>query len=449
MLKRNKIIEKLVNEGFSYKTLSLFNDRQIKELASRILKEQTDATKQAQIAADTAKQEYLTKQSDYLEKAKEELEFDLDEAEDIEDDEDYEKTHPKTKKIDTEAGELDLVLGEMDLDDRHPNREGSGEGKSKTDSGTFEPVNYDVTKPKPHSNLSKKKELTHKGEDYIYEEFASKDQQQYFFAKCEQEGPQSKWCNMAKEFAADTPDFSKLPKKVQSEMIEEWVTRLVEIEHKNIKVTKGKLIEMVRKNYSFNHNTSISKKEIIEFVSKRGYDLDYDKGIDLFDSMEQQIAFENLNKWVLTKDGYELNVDELEKGEDSEESVLLLYLKSPNGHVWDITIYTDGNVYMDDAPINDMQDFEEEIKEKESGQEGELSETERDKEGAYIGAPVDTEMPVKTPVRTPTTIPTPTKRPSRPGPFKRPQTTPKPKARDKKVPDWFNFDEIKSQVENK
>jgi hypothetical protein len=39
MLSRNKIIEKLVNEGFTYKTLSLFNDHQIKELASRILGE--------------------------------------------------------------------------------------------------------------------------------------------------------------------------------------------------------------------------------------------------------------------------------------------------------------------------------------------------------------------------------------------------------------------------
>ena len=99
MLNRNKIVQKLINEGFSYKTLSLFNDRQLKELALRILKEQTDATKQAEIAADTAKQEYLTKQSDYLELAKDDLETEISETEDIEDDEDFEKTHPKTKKL--------------------------------------------------------------------------------------------------------------------------------------------------------------------------------------------------------------------------------------------------------------------------------------------------------------------------------------------------------------
>ena len=447
MLSRNKIIEKLVTEGFSYKTLSLFSDRQIKELASRILKEQSNSTKQAEIDADTAKQEYLAKQSDYLEKAKEELESDLDEAEDIEDDEDYEKTHPKTKKIDTEAGELDLVLGEMDLDDRHPNREGSGKGKSKTDGGTFEPVNYDVTKPQPHNELSKKKELTHKGSNYIYEEFASKDQQKYFFAKCKTEGPKSKWCKMAKEFAADTKDFSALPEKVQSEMIEEWVTRLVENEGKTIKVTKSKLLEMVSKTHNLNYDTGIAKKEIIEFVSKRGDDLDYNKGMDLFDSMEQQIAFENLSKWTLDKDGYELNVDELEKGEDLEESVLLLYLNSPSGHVWDITIYTDGNIYMDDAPVSDMQDFEEEIREKETRQEGELAETERDTEGEYMGAPQTTTAPA--PLKTPTIAPSRPGEKKRRGPFQKPKTTPKPKAKDKDVPEWFNFNKIKSQVENK
>ena len=35
----------------------------------------------------------------------------------------------------------------MDIDDRHPEREGQGEGKSKTDSNTFEPPGDDFTKP--------------------------------------------------------------------------------------------------------------------------------------------------------------------------------------------------------------------------------------------------------------------------------------------------------------
>lgn len=53
-------------------------------------------------------------------------------------------------------------------------------------------------------------------EDEIKEKFRSKAQQGYFFAKCEEEGPKSKWCKMAREFADDTKDFSKLPDKVET-----------------------------------------------------------------------------------------------------------------------------------------------------------------------------------------------------------------------------------------
>ena len=67
--------------------------------------------------------------------------------------------------------------------------------------------------------------------------------------------------------------------------------------------------------------------------------------------------------------------------------------------------------------------------------ESELSETERDDEGEYIGAPVGTEMPTIAPTK-PTTAPT--TKPGRPGPFKRPKTTPKPKAKDKSaLPNWL------------
>ena len=168
-----------------------------------------------------------------------------------------------------------------------------------------------------------------------------------------------------------------------------------------------------------------------------------------------QYAFEQLNKYVLDLDGYQIMVDELEYGEDPEEAILNLFLASEAGFTWDIMIYTDGNIYMDGAPIQDSQDLEEEIREKESGGENwieyddegqELTETERDSEGTYMGAPVGTEMPVKTPVRTPTTTPTTPKR--RRGPFTRPKTTPKPKAGKKDMPNWMGFNDIKSQTEN-
>ena len=242
---------------------------------------------------------------------------------------------------------------------------------------------------------------------------------------------------------------------VTGEMVENWMSSVVE--KRSGRLTKAKVMEVVKQtqheaakdtpggnpDYFYDEDSifaQIRRKEEKEQRTK------------LFDSVEQEYAFEQLNKYVLDLDGYEIMVDELETGEDPEESVLNLFLTSNSGVVWDIVIYTDGNIYMDDAPIQDSQDLEEEIREKEGGEtyqrdvEQELSEIDRDTSGVYMGAPVDTEMPVKTPVRTPTTTPTTPKR--RKGPFTRPKTTPKPKAGKDKMPEWMGFDDIKSQTEN-
>ena len=53
-------------------------------------------------------------------------------------------------------------------------------------------------------------------DEEVDEEFRSKSQQGYFFAKCEEEGSKSEWCKWAREFADDTKDFSKLPDKVET-----------------------------------------------------------------------------------------------------------------------------------------------------------------------------------------------------------------------------------------
>ena len=240
-------------------------------------------------------------------------------------------------------------------------------------------------------------------------------------------------------------------KEIDSDVVEEWMTNIVNGTKDDM--TKSKLIEMVKNtqqeakdlpghnpDYFYDDDSIIAQMKRKEQKKQR---------TKLFSSVEQEYAFEELNKYVLELDGYEIKVDELESGEDPEEDILNLFLESESGVIWDIIIYTDGNIYMDGAPIQDSQDLEEEIREKESGNENhreELDETERDIEGAYMGAPVDTEMPVKTPVRTPTTTPT---RPGRKrGPFTRPKTTPKPKAGKDKMPEWMGFDDIKSQTEN-
>ncbi len=58
----------------------------------------------------------------------------------------------------------------------------------------------------------------------LLEKFVSQKQSNYFFAKCEEEGPKSKWCGMAKEFADDT-DYSKLK---ETDTLNEWVMNLME-----------------------------------------------------------------------------------------------------------------------------------------------------------------------------------------------------------------------------
>lgn len=76
-------------------------------------------------------------------------------------------------------------------------------------------------------------------EKELKEKFRSKAQQGYFFAKCEEEGPDSEWCKMADEFAKDTKNWKKLPEKVKTEsfkrkvrQIENKILSLLESENK-------------------------------------------------------------------------------------------------------------------------------------------------------------------------------------------------------------------------
>ena len=58
-------------------------------------------------------------------------------------------------KTDVERKEL----SEMDIDDRHPERDGQGEGENKTDSGTFEQPGDDFTKPLEPHRLARDREF--------------------------------------------------------------------------------------------------------------------------------------------------------------------------------------------------------------------------------------------------------------------------------------------------
>ena len=371
MLNRIEILNKLVDEGFSYKTLSVFSDSQIKVLGSKLLSEadaHVQSTKMFTLAA-------LQKRAEML-------------------------------KVAYEAGMKVVTAGQAAANRSSGGKQEatessdieSGEGVKTVDTDNVGNPDVDIKKP----NKKTEKLITDKEE----------------------------------------------VEEVTSEMVETWMTQIVNKKDKPL--TKSGLIEMVKNTQNDSNDLPGNNPDyfydddsIIAQIKRK------EQRTKLFSSIEQEYAFEQLNKYVLELDGYEIKVDELEVGEDPEEAVLNLFLESDSGTVWDIIIYTDGNIYMDGAPIQDSQDLEEEIREKESGGENyqeELDETERDTVGAYMGAPVGTEMPSTAPVITPTT--TPVKKPGRPGPFKRPKVKPNPKAGKDKMPEWMGFDDIKSQTEN-
>lgn len=155
---------------------------------------------------------------------------------------------------------------------------------------------------------------------------------------------------------------------IDTEMLENWMTSVVN----NNKLTKSKLVEMIKKSQNEgredtpggNPDYFYDEDSIFAQIKRKNKKQSRTK---LFASVEQEYAFEQLNKYVLDLEGYQIMVDELEYGEDPEEAILNLFLASEAGFTWDIMIYTDGNIYMDGAPIQDSQDLEEEIREKESG----------------------------------------------------------------------------------
>jgi hypothetical protein len=82
-------------------------------------------------------------------------------------------------------------------------------------------------------------------EGEMTEKFESKSQQKYFFAKCKESGPKSKWCKMADEFASKTKNFKKLPEKVdesKQRVIEKALMQMVE-RHISPRMTKGDLLQ--------------------------------------------------------------------------------------------------------------------------------------------------------------------------------------------------------------
>lgn len=93
------------------------------------------------------------------------------------------------------------------------------------------------------------------GEKPIEEKFVSKDQQKYFYWKAGQKGKE--WEKMADEFSSTMTkkDWEKLPKKVTNESINNL----------NPKISKKSLVEYVTKQ---NSPVKVTKKEIIKQIKR-------------------------------------------------------------------------------------------------------------------------------------------------------------------------------------
>lgn len=75
----------------------------------------------------------------------------------------------------------------------------------------------------------------------ISEKFASKAQQRYFYAKCDDASnkEEREWCDRAKEFSDDTPNFKNLPEKVKKESTNPKMKKRELMEYINFKKNGG------------------------------------------------------------------------------------------------------------------------------------------------------------------------------------------------------------------
>ena len=223
----------------------------------------------------------------------------------------------------------------------------------------------------------------------VDEDFASKAQQKYLYAV----NPAA-----AEKLASkmSPQDYKELPDYVnEQKALEDWILHLVESKEKPT-ITKGNFIKTIQEHCG----ESTDKDD--------PYTIGTEEQKDSFANVVE-IAREMVPPMNVEVDGFD------------DGGHLNGYLQAPESEqVIELNICPAGNIKLDGNPLGSM----------------ELSETERDDEGEYIGAPEATTAPP--PLKTPTIAPSRPGEKKRRGPFERPQTTPKPKAKNKNsLPDWL------------
>ena len=190
-------------------------------------------------------------------------------------------------------------------------------------------------------------------------------------------------------------DYEKLPEYVnEQEALESWITSLVESKELPT-ITKGNFIKTIKENL----NGDVDSPYTIGTESQQ----------DSFATVIE-IAREMAPPMNVEVDGFD------------DDGHMNGYLNTPESEqVIELNICPAGDIKLDGNPVGGM----------------ELSETDRDVDGEYMGAPEATTAPA--PLKTPTIAPTRPGEKKRRGPFQKPKVKPNPKAKgsDSSLPDWL------------
>tara|TARA_R110000787_G_scaffold277080_1_gene386204 strand:+ start:1845 stop:2915 length:1071 start_codon:yes stop_codon:yes gene_type:complete len=183
----------------------------------------------------------------------------------------------------------------------------------------------------------------------------------------------------------------------EQKMLEEWILGLVESKQ-TAEISKGNFLKTIKENLSLTDDT----------VKNSPYTIGTEAQQDSFANVVE-IAREMVPPMTVNVDGFD------------DDGHVNGYLNAPEtNQIIDLNICPAGDIKLDGNPVGSM----------------ELSETERDNDGEYIGVPTSTTAPVKPAPVKPVTRPG---EKTRRGPFEKPKTTPKPKARKKgSLPDWLS-----------
>ena len=235
MKNKEKKIVRLLEEGFSYETVKKMSNYHIDKIFKSIVKE-------AMVSVSA------------------------DKFEDIKD-----KLGPDDKVEVTEETPLDKDAeqiytgqeGPHDEKDMAPDGMDDDSDNNRKEMG--EEFDEDAVVEELFGKPKMKTPITTLGmfEGEVDEKFESKSQQRLFYAKCEEEGPKSKWCKMAKEFSDDTKDFDSLPEKV-NEGTKCWKG----YEKKGMKTMFGKRVPNCVKKESTEEKIRQIEESIVSLIKK-------------------------------------------------------------------------------------------------------------------------------------------------------------------------------------